>query len=161
MNLDIFATVLDLAGLDGAATAHAHSLLDPPKTRVRLSEYPSATPEPIELVKRRHPDFDPTPWRRGLRALYAGEHKLIRGSDGRDELYDLGADPDEQRDQSETAIDRSRALGAALDERVGSLRPWVPQRPTLDRPTDERRRRLEALGYLAPESEGSESTPES
>jgi arylsulfatase A-like enzyme len=152
MNLDLFPTVHELAGIEGHDSVHARSLLSPNEQRRRLSEYPSATPEPLELVQRRHPDFDPTPWLRSLRAWYDGDYKLIRGSDGRRELYDLAQDPDEERDLAGREQARLTALDTDLDALVqGLARPRTTDAAP-EEAKGERREMLEALGYLAPQT---------
>ena len=120
---DLFPTLLELAGLEPpeGLRSQAVSLLDPAQDRVRLAEYPTPFEEGFRKVLPFHPDFDPTPWSRRLRALYTGEEKFICSSDGRHELYDRGADPTEARNlieqrgaQGRELLQRLLALGAEL-----------------------------------------------
>ncbi len=84
---------------------------------------------------------------RGGRALISGDDKVIRGSDGRVELYETRADPGERHDLagspgSEDAIIR---MSAALDR-------WIAAHPPVRSPetpeSREDRARLQSLGYL-------------
>lgn len=79
--------------------------------------------------------------------IYRGNLKLIRSSDGNDELFDLGDDPEELRNLIAVFPDTAAALVAALGRRL--------ERESYDLPdlephklTDEEKRRLKALGYL-------------
>jgi tetratricopeptide (TPR) repeat protein len=80
-----------------------------------------------------------------LRALREGKWKLVRGKV--DELYDLAADPGEDRDLANTEVQASVTLGEALrevEQQVGA--PALPERIALD---EETRRVLHSLGYTA------------
>jgi hypothetical protein len=57
---------------------------------------------------------DLTRWSRSLEAMQAGGQKLIWASDGRNELYDLTADPTETTDQGPTDPD-ARHLAAHIE----------------------------------------------
>ena len=96
------------------------------------------------------------PWRRRLRAVESDGWKLVWGSDGRHELFDLGADPNE-------ATNLAGAAGVALRERTLADRlarfveaaggdaplPVAAGAPPLDPGLDdESRARLRELGYL-------------
>jgi arylsulfatase A-like enzyme len=84
---------------------------------------------------------------RGGRALFSGNEKLIRGSDGRIELYDLGSDPGEARD-----LAASPASAETLSRMTAMLDRWIAAHPPVTAPdTPERREdleRLRSLGYL-------------
>lgn len=151
VNVDLFPTVLALAGVappeDGG---HGVNLLSPGKDRPQLAEYPSAFPAPIAYVRARHPDWDASPWQRSLRAFIDGRLKLIVGSDGRRELYDLRTDPLETKDLAEPRADDADRLVAAMDALAGSLSPTGTsgtERPAM---TDDDRKLLEMLGYVEP-----------
>jgi hypothetical protein len=53
-------------------------------------------------------------FRRMRRVYYEGPHKLIRSSDGRNELYDLEADPGELQDLFDEAPDVAQELSLRL-----------------------------------------------
>jgi len=72
-------------------------------------------------------------------------YKLIRSAEGREELYDLEADPEERRDiavENEAVVAELRKL---LAERRASFGPDAPAEPAAVNP--ELRQRLQALGY--------------
>ena len=80
-------------------------------------------------------------------ALVADRQKLIlTPSDSLAELYDLNADPDEQRnlvaDDPDTTASLTRVLRVRLAE--AEARAAIPQEQTL---TQEQRERLRVLGY--------------
>jgi arylsulfatase A-like enzyme len=84
---------------------------------------------------------------RGGRALFSGSDKIIRGSDGRVELYDTQKDPGEQHDLAGHPGSASTvsAMNATLDR-------WIAAHPPVRSPetpeTREDRARLRSLGYL-------------
>ncbi len=77
------------------------------------------------------------------RALVAGEHKLIVGSDGSRESYDLGVDPGELRPGAalEPPLDPLDAAWTAAHPET----PLVPVGASAPEPSDEQ---LRALGYV-------------
>jgi arylsulfatase A-like enzyme len=149
-NLDLFPTVLELAGVEmpRGLQSKAVSLLRPQEQRLRMAECPAFTTQQFGIIKRFYPDFDPTPWSRTLRAVYHGKHKLIWASDGRYELYDLATDQDELKNLITIKSELAEKLAKIHDDWVVSFEP--SKRGSLrDRPlTDEERRRLESLGYI-------------
>jgi arylsulfatase A-like enzyme len=83
---------------------------------------------------------------RASRAIYRGSLKLIQTDDGRDELFDLDADPHEERNL--LVEDRARAIPLVLD--MTRLLPPLQvearrKSPVVDRDAQER---LRALGYV-------------
>lgn len=149
---DLFPTVLELAGVTPPAGLHSQavSLLTPQAERRRIAESPETSFVGIAQVKRKHPDFDPAPFQRSLRAFVSHAQKFIWGSDGRNAVYDLSQDPLETHnlisEKPELAADLERQLEdsrralarcdpATLGDGLSALPP-------------EQRARLEALGYL-------------
>ncbi len=151
-SFDLFPTLLELTGIAPPAGLHSHavSLLTPSMERQRLAESPVISSVGIAQVKRRHPDFDATPFRRRISALVADSRKLLWGSDGRNAVYDLARDPLETRDllASEPAL--AAGLEAKLEQFSRSLTRC--DIATLDRAPKaiprQQREMLEALGYL-------------
>jgi arylsulfatase A-like enzyme/4-amino-4-deoxy-L-arabinose transferase-like glycosyltransferase len=159
VNFDLFPTVLELAGLTAPAglDSAAQSLLAPQARRARLAEEPAASDIGIEQIRRLHPDWDPTPFRRRLRAFTDEPWKLIWRSDARHSLYDLSADPGETRDLVAERPERARELLAALERfRAPRSRCRVaPSTQAAPEPSPEQRERLRTLGYLeGPEGAG-------
>lgn len=119
--LDLYPTLLELTGVAPAAQGlDGSSLLAPPLAeRTRIAEYPAPFAPGLAQLRRRHPQFDPAPWQRTLRALVRNGHKLIWSSDGRHESYDLASDPAENHDVS--ADPASGALLALAERLAGAL----------------------------------------
>jgi arylsulfatase A-like enzyme len=159
---DLFPTILTLAGVDpDEYPSHGRSLLDDlTPDRAVLCEYyypRQAIRGYRRLDDRKSPGLDP--YRRRIRSLTAGGVKLIWGSDGRNELYDLGADPDERVDlidspaHSKVAAALQARLAELVDEHLSARRETLADpasRPeTPDAGLDEATREaLRSLGYL-------------
>jgi arylsulfatase A-like enzyme/4-amino-4-deoxy-L-arabinose transferase-like glycosyltransferase len=158
-NFDLFPTVLELAGVapPQGPRSHVVSLLAPQTDRQRFAEEPASSDIGIEPVKERHPEFDPSPFQRRLRALVSASRKFVWGSDGRNALYDLAADPLEKRNlladdaalaaRLEGELDTAWKSFATCD--VAALRRTEPA-PTV---SEEQREILESLGYLDSDDE--------
>lgn len=146
--LDLFRTVLELTGtpLPEAAGQRGVSLLAPSPERRRFAEFLVPRRPLLERFAREHPQWDPAPWDRTLRALWAGPHKLIWSSDGRHELYDLEADPRELDERRELAGDTTRLLQDLLDAQVSELVVPAGREPVAPL-SEERLRQLRGLGY--------------
>ncbi len=113
--LDLFPTILHLAGLDAPSQGIDLAAGPAAAERVSLCEYYRPVqalrahgPEPRHPALARHD--------RRIRALVRGDQKLIWGADGRHQLYDLALDPLELRDLA--ALDSKRDL---LSELIGTL----------------------------------------
>jgi arylsulfatase A-like enzyme/4-amino-4-deoxy-L-arabinose transferase-like glycosyltransferase len=149
-NFDLFPTLLELAGLEVPEGVRALSLLSPRERRPLLAEEPAVSQVGIGAVRRAHPDWDPSPWERRLRAWTDGPWKYLVGSDGRHELYDLARDPGEAHDLRRERPDTAKRLAADLERFAAELSPCEdrgrgPRAAELD---EEERERLRALGYL-------------
>jgi hypothetical protein len=75
--------------------------------------------------------------------------KLVRSGDGRDALFDLDEDPEEERDASEEHPAELDRLRTALDRELASWVAWGAAGTGLsDDHTEEIERHLAELGYL-------------
>jgi arylsulfatase A-like enzyme len=152
MNFDLFPTLLELTGvpLPAGLASQAVSLLEPQPLRRRFADSGSSSDVGVAQVRKAHPDFDPTPFLRTLRALVVDSKKLHWASDGRHALYDLAADPLETRD----LLPAEPALGARLESELDSFWRSLAHCDVTALPdklgglSRAQRRRLEALGYL-------------
>ena len=157
--VDLFTTILNAAGVANDALPEGLDLLaaDAPGREAIFSEYyyPAQVlsefePEQLKAGKDRLARF-----RRRLRALEVGNLRLIWSSDGRHELYDVAADPGEERNLFEARPERAREMLARLartvDEYGGDGDAPMPEPaklgggPKLD---PEAHEALRALGYV-------------
>lgn len=140
---ELFSIVSEIADLE-LAPRDAARLEKASRRRagIALTEYPATHPSELAQLRRHAPENI----RSFERTYVAIEHdgwRLIEGSDGSVELYDVTRDPGETRD-----------VASAHPDRVDALRARVPRRATKAagtraRPIDPAaRRRLEALGYV-------------
>jgi arylsulfatase A-like enzyme len=153
MNLDVHATLLELAGIAPAGPAVSRTLLAPDPKRLRVGEYPFVFDKPFGAVRNAHPGWQPGRFGLKLRALYEGDHKLILAEDGSRQLYDVRRDPLETNDLSELQTARADRLEKMLSE-IGAtlLAPGPPAGPA-PALSAEQRELLRELGYLSPDSE--------
>jgi len=125
--VDLFALILDQAGVE-----------TPPGIQGQL---PGRITHPI--FTEESPAFAGD---EALRALYEGSEKLLWGSGGTRELYDLASDPQEQRDLARERPARVAALEAALQRRVATL-PAPSAFEAAGAVDRETQQALRALGY--------------
>jgi len=145
---DVLPTVCDVAGVAAPEELDGRSLLaQPDHGRPVFGEYC-----PSEEVLHLAEHFAGANREvlaglaRSLQAVWQGDDKLILGSDGSLELYDLAADPGEERELSAAEPGRAARLRDLIRERLLPPAEW-PQAGSEQH--DERvRRHLQALGYL-------------
>lgn len=149
--LDLFPTLLDLAEADAPAAreqAQGRSLLaDEPARESVVAEYVSPQPSMEQLEER----FGEIPeelyeYDRSLRTLRTEEYKLIRGSDGTEELYDVEQDPEERFNIASTEPEIAGELAADLDDWLDSFE-HTEEGGEVEM-TDATKGRLRDLGYL-------------
>jgi arylsulfatase A-like enzyme len=150
---DVVPTLLDAAGIDDPALREQcqgpsfHPRSDAPERDAVFAEYVSPQPSMERLEER----FDGIPdelwtYDRSLRAIRTREHKLIRGSDGLEELYDVVEDPGEKTDLSAIHPERVAALGERLESWHDSFEHAESEGEVeVDADTEQR---LESLGYM-------------
>jgi arylsulfatase A-like enzyme len=149
MNFDIFPTLVELAGAEPpiGQQAQAVSLLATAAERFRFAEEPASSGVGVQVVREQHPDWDPSPWQRRLRAWVGGRYKYIWGSDERRELYDLSVDPLEQRDLSAEQTDTLQSMNASLEAYYTSLNLCDPEASARS-VSPEQYEMLKSLGYV-------------
>jgi arylsulfatase A-like enzyme len=153
---DLFPTMLAIAGIDGNSyPTHGRNLLSLPASGHDevLCEYyyPGQVLESMTPGERKSPLI--APYLRRMRSLMVGGMKLIWGSDGRNELYDLTSDPGETANliDSPAYADLSRSMERRLLELVAEYEADrveaapTPTETKLDPATNEV---LRSLGYI-------------
>ena len=140
-SVDIFPTLLDLAGVAAPRTTHTlsgRSLVPAIHGTPSLDEAPAFAES---LTPRIHYGWS------DLRSIRDGRWKFIRAP--RPELYDLARDPGESRNVVQDEPARARALGAALDRHLlGEESAGSRPAPPGDLPA-ELVEKLGALGYVS------------
>ena len=147
-----FDSILRSAGVDTAGFQDQQQGIplhkDAPQDRSIVAEYLNPMP-PIDQMRERcdNPSFDVSVYDRTLRAIYRGQYKLIRGSDGTRQLYNIVDDPDEETDLIEQKPQIASELESELTKAVERYSDVssVPSEATV---TQDVEGRLEDLGYL-------------
>ena len=98
-------------------------------------------------MRRLHPGWDLTPWVRTQRAVYSGRYKWIESSPGEPELYDLRADPGEQRNLANLRVIDAATMRDALTAAEAKLVEKCATRGNVD-VSPEDHELLKALGYV-------------
>lgn len=150
---DLAPTLLDVADIDAPDARESftgcsfHPAAEQPSREFVVSEYMAPQPS-MEALEHHLEDVPDRVYRydRSLRAIRTEEYKLVRGSDGARELYDLDADPGETTDVAAQRPGTVDTLGTKLDEWLAATeRATASGSVTID---DERKAQLERLGYL-------------
>ncbi len=150
--IDLYATILEYAGLDNrvARAFHGTSLQrairgrGDPDRPVFAEVFPSHLKNLRDEVKRL--GHDPDTWR--LWSVTQGNFSLIRFPFG-DRLYDIGADPAEPPDVTAARPGDVKRLGALIDAFVEANKPLAAPRPTTNVDMDAvTREQLKAMGYV-------------
>jgi arylsulfatase A-like enzyme len=152
---DLFPTILSAAGVpedeiesQGIDVANESAL----EGRPNILEYYDPV-QAMSVVYERSSEEEKRkldPYDRKLEAIVIGNHKLVRGSDGSAELYDLAVDPEERENLAERAEQQAvrRGLEASLDRWLARYRKDSAE-PVEHAPvSEETRRALEAIGYI-------------
>ncbi len=148
--VDLPPTLADEAGIDAPREQYQGRSFHPtsddePRSEV-IAEYVSPQPDRATLEARFGSVPEKGMFERSLRAIRTEEHKLIRGSDGLVELYDLREDPAERLNLAEEERALARDLGDALDAWADSFDHAAADGSV--EMTDATEQRLRELGYL-------------
>jgi arylsulfatase A-like enzyme len=133
-HVDVLPTILDTLGYTIPSHVQGRSLRDPAALNGRTIYTES-------YCNHFFGKFDPT-LDRTERAMRRGNLKLVLSTSGKDELYDLSADPDEARNLKTTSPDAPQ-LEAAFRDWIHT----VPKAP-IPRQNEQEMRRLKGLGYV-------------
>jgi hypothetical protein len=145
MLTDIFATVLDLAGVKGILLpANCRSLLAPPSVSMRsiTAEYAGGPPHLIGMLQDLNPSLDPEPLKLGLSTVRVGDLRLTAREDRSHALHNVARDPGQEHDISSQNRSAVRSLYELLT--VVDRRPEQP-RHEID---EQMRQWLRSLGYI-------------
>lgn len=144
---DLYATVLDLAGVEPvAAPRFSRSLFAGPNPMDRpvYAEYSGPAPGLLKMLKGRNPAADLDRHDRVMGSVRVGDLRLIVDNKGVAELYDLRADPGQRHNLADQQQQAGRALLDLL-KRASSPAPDDLEPVELDART---RQQLESLGYI-------------
>lgn len=138
--VDLMPTVLDVLGYPTSGNLHGSSLLK------HSSE--SARPVIAESYQgsylwNLHPRFH-----RIERAIFSGPYKFIVSTAGKQEIYDLSEDPNENIDLYETGNQISKKLEAKLNKWIKSAESVTTEPAPASKLDRETINRLKSLGYL-------------
>lgn len=151
--VDLAPTLLDAADVQAHTEREQfqgrslHPTAEPSPVEFVFSEYMAPQPS-MDALDRHVGDLPPDIYTfdRSLRAIRSTEHKLIRGSDGTLELYDLRSDPDELTDVAAENPERVQRLSTALDGWLDTFEDAEIQESISI--GGQRKEQLENLGYL-------------
>jgi len=144
---DIFPTILDVAdhAVPDDETISDNTLLEDPERPFAISEYLAPQPSMESLREWVGANADTDGLDRTLRAIQTEVWKLIEGSDGSVELYDLSEDPSETESVATEATNVVDQLRYELDQNDV---PLAYRSSGEFDASEASRQRLEDLGYI-------------
>ncbi len=123
--IDVFPTILHLCGIDEGHPGDSRLLptapQQTPSPRFFFAEFGRPTVF-LEVILKRYPGVEYSRFDRSLAAISDGHYKLITGSDGRSELFDLRRDPGELND----VAPENPELVADLAQRLRNFQAKTP-----------------------------------
>jgi len=167
-NLDIYSTVCDLAGIGKPESPMSRGNLLASVGQAAQSVFT----ESISIdrlgwdkIRKWYPDnFDDDPRARMFKSVVHGDWKLILGSDGKKELYNLADDALEQKNLAVSEPNRLTEMEAQIEHWREGIVPYTPElRTEEDTPkvdSDMMKEQLKMLGYLSDDDEDAGGAPE-
>ena len=146
---DFFPSILEFAGsekkpdFDGRAF---HSS-KPSESDFVISEYNHPEPR-VPVLRELYPAFDSGIYDNRIKSIRKGRYKYVAYSNGREELFDLEADPKEENNLSSSMAGEKDSLKKILAEKVGLFQGDYGDKPKREL-SKSVRKNLEALGYLS------------
>jgi arylsulfatase A-like enzyme len=135
--VDLLPTILSLCGVSHDGRMDGRDLFAEGSEDVRTSVfaeyyYPAQVLNVFDPAELEREAERLVPFMRRMRSLDDGRMKLIRGSNGRHELYAIDRDPDERVDLLRSAASRAEAawLEGEIERMAESLQGPVPPGPT-------------------------------
>lgn len=119
MLTDLFATVLDFAGIeDVSLPPHSRSIAGgrAPATRPLIAEYGGGLKGVLEHLKRLNPDLDTAPLETAYSTVRVDNLRLTLGSDGSESLHYMTTDPGQEHDLASENTAAAQALYEILRE---------------------------------------------
>jgi len=149
---DVFATIAEAAGISALdpRVFGRNLLAEPlPEERPIVAEYYYPKTFLERFPKTENARKALKKFERRLRSIQVGTEKLIWGSDGKHELYELGSDPGETRNLFELRPERAAELEEQLDQIIHErAREATEPRGSVADMDEETLSRLRALGYV-------------
>jgi arylsulfatase A-like enzyme len=156
-NLDVYATLTELAGLSMPEGTLSQSLLRADRGEAVYAELAEPTRLVFDRMKKVVPTFDTKPWERTYDAVVTQDLKCIIRSDGNKELYSRATDPEEKVDLSPQRAAEVQALCDRIAAWKATFPKYDPSKADKSEGpealTDEVKKQLEDLGYLSGEEE--------
>jgi arylsulfatase A-like enzyme len=145
--LDLLPTILAILGDSSSIAYRSLQGIDLLSSAHRDFAFAEQAEPDLSSFHKRFPGADVLRYDRALKAIRTDRYKFIWASDGNHELYDLQADPDEQRNTIGQHLDIADDLDRRLKEWRNS---FVAPTPADEVPEfeEEVKARLRALGYL-------------
>ncbi len=148
MLTDLFATILDFAGIDAAGSDElSRSLLAGPGTMERplIAEYGGAAPSLLRYLRQLNPDLATAPLASAYRTVRQGDLRLTLGSNGSVVLNDLVSDPSQMLNLASEKTRQVAALRSLLEKLSAGHRLQSAGPTKMD---DGTRQKLQSLGYV-------------
>ncbi len=150
MTTDLYATILDLAGLAEAvaeAPPSSHTLLVRPEhdDRFTVAEYGGPSRGLLAKLQQMNPELDRRRLSRSLQTVRLGDLRLTIDNTAFYELHDIAADPSQVRN---LARQRPEDLQRLLNILSAIQSVGRNDAEPLEQMDEETRRRLESLGYV-------------